>query len=632
MNNITRLIFIPLLLITSAGFGQNPPEATAVETTLSFWDIPLLQEAFIDTAPTERKDGIAVGSLADDSRKSIIELSRGLSDSIHGKYDCLLISHKNELVFESYYRRGRINLPHPQASATKSHISLAIGRAIQLGYLTMADLNKPLVHFLKDIRLENLTDGVENITLHKAMTMRSGIRLSADTLESIVANGVANTTQKFLQHSAAISPETQTFKYQGIDPRMAWQVLDSVVPGSAEDFIKNEVLAKIGITAYGWEEDVEGSSMTARDMLKLGALAINKGKWNEEQLISAEFLAKATSKITKPTEGWIPDTYSYGYFWYQTDVTVGDQIYSVNFAWGGGGQYIITVDELDLIVVITGHDGEDSIMTQVSKVILPAFTKDESPLLEGPYLGQNPPGTTAKVFAPGIVSTPLYELFSAFTPDMKEFYFVRYDKDDKPFMIAYKYQNDQWQKFITGPRVGEPFISPDGRTMYLGNRYMELTNSGWSEIKQLGFPYSEFDIMRLTTSSKGTYYFDTMGEEPIRYSLLTNGQREEPKTLNVDLGKHNAHPFIAPDESYLIWDDQRDSGFGKADIYISFRQEDDSWGPAINMGDKINSEQSDSYATVTPDGKYILFNRAIDKDNVDIYWVDAQIIEALRPK
>lgn len=252
--------------------------------------------------------------------------------------------------------------------------------------------------------------------------------------------------------------------------------------------------------------------------------------------------------------------------------------------------------------------------------------------LSGPYLGQEPPGVTAEVFAPGIVSTRLYELFSAFTPDMKEFYFVRYDAEDKPSMIVYKYQNNEWSSSITGPRVGEPFISPNGQIMHLGRRYMKRTDTGWSEIKSLDAPYKDLPIMRLTTSSRGTYYFDTMGEDPIRYSRLINGKREEPKTLDIDLGKSNAHPFIAPDESYLIWDDQRDSGYGKADIYISFRQQDGSWGPAINMGEKVNSAESDSYATVTPDGKYMLFNRKIDDNNVDIYWVDAQIIETLRPK
>jgi len=53
------------------------------------------------------------------------------------------------------------------------------------------------------------------------------------------------------------------------------------------------------------------------------------------------------------------------------------------------------------------------------------------------------------------------------------------------------------------------------------------------------------------------------------------------------------------------------------------------------MGDKVNSDKWDAFASVTPDGKYILFNRNIGSDkyeNIDIYWVDTKIIETLRPK
>ena len=102
----------------------------------------------------------------------------------------------------------------------------------------------------------------------------------------------------------------------------------------------------------------------------------------------------------------------------------------------------------------------------------------------------------------------------------------------------------------------------------------ERTNSGWSEVKSLDAPFKDTRIMRLTVSSKGTYYFDEATETPIRYSRLIDGKREKPRTLNIDMGKWNAHPFIAPDESYLIWDDQRESGYGGADLYISFRLKD----------------------------------------------------------
>lgn len=293
---------------------------------------------------------------------------------------------------------------------------------------------------------------------------------------------------------------------------------------------------------------------------------------------------------------------------------------------------------------------KEKIMKSISPLILFVFmmssgsySQDELPVLEGPYLGQKPPGSTAEAFAPGIVSTEHYEIFGSFAPGMKEFYFVRGGTDKKQNLVVFKSQNNQWRESIVGPRAGEPAISPDGKTMHLGKRYMERTDAGWSEVKSLGAPFKEIRIMRLTASSKGTYVFDEAtrdGNGVLRYSRLVDGKREEPKLLSkeINTGKWIAHPFIAPDESYIIFDGERDGGFGGSDLYISFRQQGGSWGEAVNLGNKINSEREDAYGSVTPDGKYLFFYRSISPRtedtlaNVDIYWVDAQFIETLRPK
>lgn len=351
--------------------------------------LPDLDPAFIDTRPTNVNDGIAVGDLSKSgaNKKLILELANQIKDGDHGSYDSLLIAHKNQLVFESYYRKGRQNLPHFQASVTKSHTSLAVGRAIQMGYLSIADLDKP-VHKLLGIKAtEDLSDGVEFVTLNKVMSMRSGIRVVDDRRRIIMTGNSkkdgkkgANISDQFLRHSESITPDTQTFLYQDSDPTITMQVLDKVVPGGAQDFIKNEFLSKMGIQVYGWRNSVNGvpyadsgSAITSRDMLKLGMLVANKGIWKGEQIISAEFLEKATSALAKPSEDWIPDTYNYGYFWYQTDIKVGENSYDVKFAWGAGGNRIIVVAELDLVAVISGHDREDKIMPQVAQKILPAF-------------------------------------------------------------------------------------------------------------------------------------------------------------------------------------------------------------------------------------------------------------------
>ncbi|WP_340680703.1 serine hydrolase [Paraglaciecola sp.] len=364
------------------------PEATAAEAELSFGDIPSLEQAFINIAPADRNDGLVVGQLSDDGRNKdmIVKLAHEIAASKHGNYDSLLIAHKDKLLFESYYLRGRINLPHPQASAVKAYTSLALGRAIQMGYLSIADLDKPLVSFLKDLNPTKFVDGAEKITLHKALTMHGGLSVSSEKWEELEKNPTVlqgqGLVQTLLEHSGPITTESQTYLYGNFNPMLVMTVIDAVVPGTAEDFIKNEILDKLNITNYSWDTHVSGLpqagwmvSITSRDMLKLGSLVLNKGKWQGEQLISADYLAKATSGLVKPTQDWIPDTYRYGYFWYQAPIAVGDKSYNATFAWGGGGQRVIVVDELDLTIAITGYDREDQIMAQIADAVLPVFAK-----------------------------------------------------------------------------------------------------------------------------------------------------------------------------------------------------------------------------------------------------------------
>lgn len=257
------------------------------------------------------------------------------------------------------------------------------------------------------------------------------------------------------------------------------------------------------------------------------------------------------------------------------------------------------------------------------------------PVLKGEYLGQRPPGLVPEIFAPGIVSTEeSFEYGGVFSPDMKEFYFVRRGQAKNNVLFFTKCENGLWSEPVALPFVGEPSFSPDGKTLYLGNRFVERTATGWSEVKPLGPPFKDKPIMRLTVSSKGTFYFDQMEKNSgISFTRFIDGNREEPKQLGkeINTGSYTAHPFIAPDESYLIWDSEREDGHGSDDLYISFRNKDGSWSKAINMGDEINTNLSEMFASVTPDGKYIFFCRYRDFDRGDVYWVDAKVIENLRP-
>ncbi|NQZ82022.1 MAG: hypothetical protein HRT52_13485 [Colwellia sp.] len=276
-----------------------------------------------------------------------------------------------------------------------------------------------------------------------------------------------------------------------------------------------------------------------------------------------------------------------------------------------------------------------------------SYSKDKSPTVESRYFGEKPPALIPKLFDPKIVSPEGRFDAGWFSPDMKEFYFTRRSgKYKKRTFFVIRYEQNRWgQESETD--IKWPQFSADGNIMYVGKEYRERTDKGWSDPKSPG-EFLRQTAHGLSVSSKGTYYFPLFkkdfytGHGKLSYSRLTDGQYESPVKLSNEMneGKWIAHPYIAPDESYLIWDVVREDGYGQSDLYISFKQEDGSWLSPINMGPQINTDFQESAPQVTYDGKYLFFSRGEWKVEEDgsrnyvgkKYWVDAQVIDNLRTK
>ena len=297
-------------------------------------------------------------------------------------------------------------------------------------------------------------------------------------------------------------------------------------------------------------------------------------------------------------------------------------------------------DGSKIIFSSTSLDGERNIYmmnkdgSSLKKIISngtqPAWSKI-FPVLEEPYFGQKPPGLIPELFAPGIVSTKEHlETEVLFLPDMTELSFTRSGGEYKePKWFVMQYKKNKWsKKSIPSTEI---------------NQYKEQFSPALSEMKRHEI-FKDIPITGFTVSAKGTYYFyfidfNDGGSGHMSYSRLIDGKYETPQKLSkaINTGKYIAHPFIAPDESYLMWDAEIE-GENTPDIYISFRQKDGSWGEAINMGDQINSALYEQRPKVTPDGKYLFFWKGDVKVRADgsryvigsPHWVDAQIIEELR--
>lgn len=231
--------------------------------------------------------------------------------------------------------------------------------------------------------------------------------------------------------------------------------------------------------------------------------------------------------------------------------------------------------------------------------MLACKTKDEkandndSQTIETAYFGEKPPGLIPRLFDPEIVSPEgLFEA-GTFSPDMKEFYFSRNNgKYKKRTFFVIRRESNSWGH-ESETDIRWPQFSVDGNKMYVGKEYRERTDTGWSEPKSLG-EFLEEQAHGLSVSANETFYFpffkkEDNGHGNLGYSRLINGKHENPVKMGAEINtdEYIAHPYIAPDESYLMWDVEREDAYGQSDIYISFRGKEDSWSTPINMGSVI---------------------------------------------
>ena len=363
------------------------PEKTDINARDTSWlgekKRPSLKEPIVDAEPDGLGDGIPVGSLAasDGNVQAILALAEQLAAGKFNNVDSLLIAHKGKLLLESYYRKGRPDMPHYQMSIAKSMTALAIGRAMHLGHIR--DLNTPVVDYLSEVDQSKLAPGARLVTIAECLNMHSGIRIPPEKAKAAMRRrgrlkGQAQ-AQAILSLSLPITADSKKHKYQGADPSLVMQVLDAAVPGTARDFIRKEILEKLGFIEYLWQDDISGlpkaaagMSLRSRDMVKLGLLIAQNGKWKGEQLWPEEFIRKAVSPLYTNAVG-----HTYGYFWWGHDMEVKGKKHRCISARGAGGQFIMILPSVELIVVVTSHNHKDmrSPLAFTSEQIVPAFLR-----------------------------------------------------------------------------------------------------------------------------------------------------------------------------------------------------------------------------------------------------------------
>lgn len=309
--------------------------------------------------------------------------------------------------------------------------------------------------------------------------------------------------------------------------------------------------------------------------------------------------------------------------------------------------------------------------------------KGEFPVLKGSYLGQKPPGITPEIFAPGIISHGFHEHNLTISSDGSEMYFVTSSGDHKHYAIIYvKRKKNVWAKPEIASFSGKysdmgPRFSPDGTKIYFcskrpvpGSLEENTSYDIWMIEKRTGSLSEPIHLGGTINTDKneafpsiaanGTIYYhyweERGSESDIYFSRLKNGKYQKPEKLDFGISTeyYEGGPFISPDESYLLFQAIRPDGFhGNTNIYISFKNDDHTWGKPVNIGASVNASGYPISPMVSPDGKYLFFATNSTKDSFTysgksygeliklfkshlngygtLWWVDVKIIEELKP-
>ena len=280
------------------------------------------------------------------------------------------------------------------------------------------------------------------------------------------------------------------------------------------------------------------------------------------------------------------------------------------------------------------------------------------PRLSGPYVGQSPPGAEPRLFAKGIVSmrSGMYGTIT-FSPDGSEAFW----RPEGPEMLFMKMAKGAWSKPREAPfKVQDarhvPFFSHDGRRLYFmaARRdpqgmdkeesiwFAERNGDGWSDPQPFDPVVNSVPMhWQFSLDQKGNVYLSS--EVGICRSRFEGGRYSAPEPLPAPVNKKHSEnekymageigPFISPAGDYLIYTQINARSPLPSQLLVSFKSKDGCWSEPLNLSQRLGNAGNDSMAKLSPDGKYLFFQseRAGSGASRGLYWVDARIIEELRP-
>jgi Tol biopolymer transport system component len=261
------------------------------------------------------------------------------------------------------------------------------------------------------------------------------------------------------------------------------------------------------------------------------------------------------------------------------------------------------------------------------------LAQSDSPKLKELYFGEEPPGKRAEIFAPEVL---------AFEPHDSPII----SKDETWMIVGTMEHGIKFYKMVDGklslttnplgfdiPEICNGIaLSPAKDRVYFliwknddeDFYFIEKTENHWTPPKSLGEEINSFRThWQFSLAMNENLYF---ASDSILVSVFDGNSHLRPVALKLEDSSplRGSTPFIAPDESYLIFSMDED-------LHISYNLYDGKWTAPRNLGPDINSDNLENCPVISPNGKYLFFISRRDSVNLTIYWADAGFIEKSRP-
>ena len=373
---------------------------TAAQAVAYFPKLPRgIKYAYV--APVPDNDGLpsARASSVGFDEKQLERLIQRLIDTVQTSgrsphIHSLLVARKGKLVLEEYFSGFDRDKPHDTRSAAKTFSSVMVGAAMQRGFPLSA--SSSITQLLASrAPFDNPDRRKDRITLAHLMTHGSG--LDCDDNEDASPGGESNMQMqtakpdwwKYMLDLKVIHDPGTHFAYCSGSMNLVGAAVTVGTKTWLPEFFDRAIARPLQFGHYYYNLMPTGEAYTGggvymrpRDLLKIGQLYLNGGVWNGKRIIPKVWVDASTRPQT-PAAGAPADTISGtdGYAWHLGYMKSGDKRYRWFQSNGNGGQLLLVLPELDLVIVFTaGNYGNFQVWGRfqsdlVANSIIPALTK-----------------------------------------------------------------------------------------------------------------------------------------------------------------------------------------------------------------------------------------------------------------